>query len=180
MSHVPIHVSTLAAAERLRQEQELEELQMTKYTPEDLNDNWEFKIVRSTWGAFRKPEVLQRVLEEETLAGWELLEKFDDYRIRLKRAKDARRRDDRLPPGVDPYRTQIGTSAKANEALVAVSVGLGMLLLLGGVALALPIMRSAPAGASNGSSPFILIAGVVIFVLLLVVGTAVMVIRRRQ
>ena len=55
---------------------------MTKYTSEDLDKNWEFKIVRSTYPALRKPEVFQALLEEESLAGWELVEKLDDRRVR--------------------------------------------------------------------------------------------------
>lgn len=39
------------------------------YTQEDLSNDWEFKIVRSESGAFRKPEVLKKLLEEEARAG---------------------------------------------------------------------------------------------------------------
>ena len=58
---------------------------MTPYQPQDLNDGWEFKILRSLTGAFGKPEKLREFLDEEAKAGWVLVEKFDNNRIRLKR-----------------------------------------------------------------------------------------------
>ncbi|MBN2499399.1 MAG: hypothetical protein JXB38_01450 [Anaerolineales bacterium] len=101
---------------------------MTKYTSDELDGNWEFKIVRSASAAFRKPEVLQQVLAEEAMAGWELLEKLDDSRLRLKRPRDARKRDDRLPPGVDPYRTYYGTIGE-NRMRVITLMLVGLLVL---------------------------------------------------
>ena len=70
-----------AAAEMQRQEEE----EMTKYTDADLQGDWEFKIVRSNLAGFRKPEVLQQVCAEEAKAGWILVEKFDNQRLRFKR-----------------------------------------------------------------------------------------------
>ena len=96
-SFIAIH----AAQERRRQEEEEEE-EMTRYTIDELDHNWEFKIVRSETGAFGKPEVFQSLLQEESLAGWELVEKLDNRRVRLKRHRDARRRDVTLPPEFDP------------------------------------------------------------------------------
>ncbi len=64
---------------------------MAGYTPQELAEGWEFKFVRSSTSAFRKPEFLRRVLEEEGRSGWVLLEKFDNGRIRLKRPMSARR-----------------------------------------------------------------------------------------
>jgi len=80
-----------AAAERKRRLQKEEE-QMTRYRTEEL-EGWEFKIVRAATRKFRRPEVLQRVCEEEARAGWEMLEKFDDSRIRFKRRIDHRAED---------------------------------------------------------------------------------------
>ena len=57
-----------AAAARRRQMMLAEEEDMA-YTQEDLSNDWEFKIVRSESGAFRKPEVLKKLLEEEARAG---------------------------------------------------------------------------------------------------------------
>ena len=99
---------------------------MADYTQND----WEFKIVRSDSGAFRKPEVLERLIEEEAQAGWVMLEKFDDNRVRFKRPRSARSRDDLLPDGVDPYRTRYG-SPSAQYATIATMVGLFLFLALG-------------------------------------------------
>src|SRR5438105_736843 len=96
-----------AAAAKLQEEHEEEE-EMTPYSPKDLSDDWEFKILRSVNAKFRDPLWLHAVLQEEGRAGWVLLEKFDDSRIRLKRPRSATARDAAL--GFDPHRTWIGMS----------------------------------------------------------------------
>ena len=107
-----------AAAQRRREE---EEEHMTPYTPRDLAENWEFKILRSATGAFKDPAVMQRYLAEEAQAGWTLVEKFDNSRIRLKRPAAARQQDAQCT--FDPYRTSVGISG----------VGLGLLIAAGGI-----------------------------------------------
>jgi hypothetical protein len=102
-----------------------EEERMTTYTNEELNEDWEFKIVRANSAAFRKPEALQKLLQEEAVAGWTMLEKFDDSRIRFKRPRSAREQDAYLPEGIDPYRTQYRAPAFLYAALV-----IGVLLLI--------------------------------------------------
>lgn len=97
------------------------------YTQEDLSNDWEFKIVRSESGAFRKPEVLKKLLEEEARAGWVMLEKFDDRRVRFKRPRSARTRDVLLPPGVDPYRTRYGASTSGYAIWAGMVIGLVLL-----------------------------------------------------
>ena len=103
---------------------------MTPYTRQDLSENWEFKIIRSSTGAFKNPEKMRAVLEEEGRAGWVLVEKFDNGRIRLKRPHDARSTDAGL--GFDPYRTQVGMSEGALVAVIIASVigGLGLLIAI--------------------------------------------------
>ena len=124
-----------AAAKRRRMMMAEEEEGMARYTQDDLGNDWEFKIVRSESGAFRKPEVVKKLLEEEARAGWVMLEKFDDRRVRFKRPRSARNRDVLLPPDVDPYRTRYG-SPSAQYAMLAtmvlglVAVGLGVLVFL--------------------------------------------------
>ena len=120
-----------AAAARRRQTMLAEEEEdMAPYTQDDLSNDWEFKIVRSESGAFRKPEVLKTLLEAEARSGWVMLEKFDDSRIRFKRPRSARTRDALLPPDVNPYRTQYGISS-TRIALLAVSLMMLTLLALG-------------------------------------------------
>ena len=120
-----------AAAERRRQMLLAEEEEdMAQYTQDDLQREWEFKIVRSDTAAFRKPEVLNKLIEEEARAGWVMLEKFDDGRVRFKRPRSARARDALLPDDVDPYRTQYGAYSAHRAVMLGLVLGL-MFLLLG-------------------------------------------------
>lgn len=118
-----------AAAEQQRRLREEEE-EMTPYSPNDLTDNWEFKIVRSAMAGFRKPEFLRRVLDDEARAGWVLVEKFDNSRIRLKRSAQARERDGKLD--FDPYRTDVWPSqsvvALATVGAIAVILAIVMVM----------------------------------------------------
>jgi hypothetical protein len=97
-----------AAAEAARRRLLGEEEEMTNYSAQDLAGDWEFKIVRANTGVFRNPAELEKLVKEEALAGWILLEKFDNSRVRFKRSVSARSNDSRLPQGFDPYRTQYG------------------------------------------------------------------------
>ena len=103
---------------------------MTQYTQDDLQKEYEFKIVRSGAAAFRKPETLKELVEEESRAGWVMLEKFDDGRVRFKRPRSARARDAFLPEGVDPYRTRYGAHSAQRAMVVGLVMGL-MFLVLG-------------------------------------------------
>jgi hypothetical protein len=107
--------SAAAAAEQQRRMREEEE-EMTPYSPTELAQDWEFKIVRSAMGGFRKSAFLQQVLDDEARAGWVLVEKFDNSRIRLKRPAKARERDGKLD--FDPYRTDAGVS----QGTIAVAI----------------------------------------------------------
>ena len=118
-------VAAAAAAQRRREE---EEEHMTPYSPRDLAENWEFKILRSATGAFKDPAVMQRYLAEESQAGWTLVEKFDNSRIRLKRPAAARQQDTQCP--FDPYRTRVGISEVGLGLLIACSIIGGLAVLL--------------------------------------------------
>lgn len=102
-----------AAAARRRQE---EEESMTGYSTEDLAGDWEFKILRAVTRQFHDPDKLRKALDEEAQAGWILVEKFDDQRLRLKRPMSAREHDHEL--SIDPYRTTYGM----NETTLAIIV----------------------------------------------------------
>jgi hypothetical protein len=104
-AHVAIH----AAAEAKRKQHEEEE-ELSTYRKEDLEQGWEYKILRSALSEFGKPEVFARAVETERLGGWELVEKFDDERVRFRRLIAARTKDSMLPAGYDPYRTRHGIS----------------------------------------------------------------------
>jgi hypothetical protein len=120
------HIAAHAAARKRKLQQEEEE-RMTRYNSEELNHDWEFKIVRSTVNHFRKPETFAQLVEEEAISGWELLEKLDDGRVRFKRPVSQRKRDAMLPAGIDPYRTQFGIS----EGTLGILIVLGIFLVLG-------------------------------------------------
>ena len=99
---------------------------MSIYTGQDLN-TWEFKIVRSVFGRFSNYKAVQKICQEEAETGWELVEKFDSYRLRFKRRVE-RRSNDHLAR-LDPYRTSPGFSGRA--ASVALIFGVVLLLLSG-------------------------------------------------
>ena len=124
--------ATAAAAAKRRQEQQEEE-EMAKYTEADLKEGWEFKIVRSSTGAFSNPVTLQDLIEEEAQAGWIMLEKFDDSRVRFKRPVSARSKDATLPGDIDPYRTTYGVS-EGSLALIIIGVVLAAIAAVGVVA----------------------------------------------
>lgn len=124
MSYFPHGIISAAHAAQEQRKKELEEEEMTNYTNSDLEKDWEFKIVRSSSGAFRNPGTFQVLLEEESIAGWELVEKLDDQRVRFKRRRGLRRKDETLPPGLDPYRTQFGWDTQR----IGIFLGLGMAL----------------------------------------------------
>jgi hypothetical protein len=127
MSHfVPgISAATTGAMVAAQQQMMAEEERMATYTREELEEDWEFKIVRANSPAFRKSEVLQKLLQEEAVAGWTMVEKFDDSRVRFKRPRSAREQDAYLPEGVDPYRTSYGAAAFLYGVLIV-----GVLLLI--------------------------------------------------
>jgi hypothetical protein len=108
-----------------------EEERLTSYSPEDLSQGWEFKIVRANTRAFSKPEVLQQVCTEEAESGWQLVEKFDDSRLRFKRPTAARNKSSST--GIDPYRTTYGISPGKLLAIV-------LAITFGGIALMIAII----------------------------------------
>jgi hypothetical protein len=163
---------TAGAAAKRRQMLLAEEEDMTQYTQDDLKNDWEFKIVRSDTPVFRKPEVLSKLIEEEAQAGWVMLEKLDDSRVRFKRPRSARARDAYLPDGVDPYRTRYG----GFSAPIAVGVGV---LIAGLLVLALVALRSSQASGGDAQIPWIGIS-TVIPVILVLLGFVVFARRRRK
>lgn len=121
--------ATQIAAEEARLQREEEE-ELTPYSRDDLAEDWEFKILRSATSGFKNPERLQSILQEEARAGWVLVEKFDNSRVRLKRPADAKRDDRGL--GFDPYRTNIGmSSARLALTIVAVVIAAVVIAIVG-------------------------------------------------
>ncbi len=108
---------------------------MTAYGTNDL-EGWEFKIVRSLTGAFSKREVVEKLRQEESRAGWEMIEKFDNNRIRFKRNVDRRANDHLLP--IDPYRTSYGIG-EGRMAFIVIAV---ITVLIAGVLLATVVLKN--------------------------------------
>jgi len=77
----------------------------------------EYKIIQSTTPHFANPQNLARVLGEEAQAGWALIEKFDNFKIRLQR--DIKHRSDDHNRSVDPYRCQVGPSNLLSYGIAA-------------------------------------------------------------
>jgi hypothetical protein len=102
-----------AAAHQAKMREEEEKL--TTYNKNDL-EGWEFKIVRSA-GRIRG-EKFSQLCSEEAQNGWELLEKFDDYRVRFKRSVEWRAKTQSSE--IDPYRTNFGLT---DLKLVAIVLG---------------------------------------------------------
>lgn len=157
-----VAIAAAAAAAKMRKEEE----SMTNYTGDDLN-GWEFKIMRSSTAYFKKPENLQKVIREEAQAGWEMVEKFDNNRVRFKRRTDMRGSDSML--GIDAYRTSVGIGEGKLVALI-----FGILALVGGLIFALVILaRGGEIGSVTFGSNFVMIAiGVIVSVLLIVLAIA--------
>lgn len=119
--------ASAAAAEAARRQREEEEC-LTMYKDNELDQEWEFKIVRSSMGSFRNPEKFQQLLAEEAQAGWEFLEKFDNSRVRFKRLRSAERSDSFAH--IDPYRTNFGMSDGALALVIIVGI-FGSMALVG-------------------------------------------------
>src|SRR5262245_3032310 len=119
-----------AAAAAARRRREEEEEWMTPYSPQDLSEGWEFKILRSATGAFKDPATLQKYLAEEGQASWVLVEKFDNSRVRLKRPASARQHDGSLT--FDAYRTSVGMT-EVNLAVLIAGRIIGAIILLRGI-----------------------------------------------
>lgn len=162
------HIAAAAAEKKRRRMQQEEEERMTPYTPKDLNEDWEFKIVRSETAAFRKPEVFQHLLQEEAATGWQLVEKLDDMRVRFKRPAAARKRDAMLPPGVDPYRSHYGVSTRTMKLIMLLVV---LVLSAGITILALVMGDSAP---QDGGILMILSIGAVAVLVMLILLLAIL------
>jgi len=127
MSYVPIAaITAVIAATAAKKKRDQEEESMAGYRSDDLN-GWEFKIVRANTRKFKNAQNIEEVKQQEAQTGWELVEKFDDYRLRFKRRIEKRSIDQYSE--TDPYRTQVGSHTGASLSII-----LGIILvLLGGI-----------------------------------------------
>jgi hypothetical protein len=102
---------------------------------------WEFKIVRANRDLFRDPAMMKKLCDEEAIAGWILLEKLDDHRIRFKRPIAMREVIRAEMLSFDPYRTHYGPTGNGRSILIGIAAITAILLpaLLGfGLVMSLP------------------------------------------
>jgi hypothetical protein len=92
---------------------------------------WEFKIVRAQRDLFRDPVVLKRLCDEEESAGWIMLEKLDDRRIRFRRPIALREIIKAEFLSFDPYRSHYGSSSPWQPWLLAIGILASLLLPAG-------------------------------------------------
>jgi hypothetical protein len=124
-------IAAMAAAKKKRDEEE--ENKLATYNSDDLK-GWEFKIMRSNFGRFGNPDYLRKVIEQEAQAGWEMVEKFDNERVRFKRRVEKRSNDSYLE--FDAYRTspgRAGTKVPLIITITALAIGaviLGLFILI--------------------------------------------------
>ncbi len=116
---------------------------------------WEFKIVRANRELFRDPTHFKRLCDEEAQAGWILLEKLDDRRIRFKRPIALRDiiKTDYLT--IDPYRSHYGSSSRPGLWIGAIAALTAILLpaYLGYVLVMMTLNKSQASSAPGASFP---------------------------
>lgn len=117
-----VFVVVIAQTQRKTQEEEEEVTAPTAAT------EYEYKILRSQFGVFKKPEKFRAALAEEARFGWELVEKFDDCRLRLRRPVSCRAAD---ALGTDPYRIKVGAGEGAMVAWIVLAVVVGVAAVVG-------------------------------------------------
>ncbi len=69
----------------------------------------EYKVIQAQTPLFADTNKMHKVLDEEAKAGWRLLEKEDNYKIRLQRDISHRANDKNLD--IDAYRSAVGVSS---------------------------------------------------------------------
>ena len=88
----------------------------------------EFKTLQAQTPLFADTSKMQEILAEESKAGWDILEKEDNYRIKLQRSIDNRSTDANLL--TDPYRTTVGVSSVLTYGLTALATMLLVSVIL--------------------------------------------------
>ena len=114
---LPLLLVIAANAARRRQEEE----ELLAAPERENSPEWEFKILR---GGFGSLERLRAALRAEARAGWDLHEKIDNQRLRLRRRVSARVDDSSLD--VDPYRSQHGVFGSP-QAMGAIGFAVAMI-----------------------------------------------------
>ena len=77
----------------------------------------EYKIIQSQTPLFSDTAKMHEVLDEEARAGWQLLEKEDNFRLKLQRNISHRSNDKNLE--IDAYRSTVGVSSVVTYSATA-------------------------------------------------------------
>ncbi|MFN3162427.1 MAG: hypothetical protein ACE37N_02860 [Pseudohongiellaceae bacterium] len=83
----------------------------------------EYKVIQSQTPLFADTAKMHEVLAQEARAGWELLEKEDNYRIKVQR--DIAHRDNDSKLDFDAYRTSVGVPSLVTygaTALITIAI----------------------------------------------------------
>jgi hypothetical protein len=119
---------------------------------------WEYKIVRAYSDLFRNPTNFIQLCEEEAQAGWILLEKLDDRRVRFKRSVAMREQVDVTQLSFDPYRCYYGPSNQWTNFMGAIAAVTAMVLpAYLGYTLVSQTLQEAPKNNSQTQAPVELI-----------------------
>lgn len=97
--------------------------------PKDWHQlGWEFKIVRANRDLFQNSAIFSRVCAEEAEAGWILLEKLDERRLRFKRPMALRELIKPETLNRDPYRCYYRASVNLKTWLGAIVLLIAIIL----------------------------------------------------
>ena len=77
----------------------------------------EYKVIQSQTPMFGDTAKMHEILDEEAKAGWRLLAKEDNYRLKLQRDISNRANDAGLD--LDAYRTTVGVSSTVTKGATA-------------------------------------------------------------
>lgn len=115
---------------------------------------WEYKIVRAHSDLFRNSANFIQLCEEEAQAGWILLEKLDDRRVRFKRSVAMRSQIDVTQLSFDPYRCYYGPSNQWTNLMGAIAAVTAMVLpAYLGYTLVSQTLQEAPKNNSQTQAP---------------------------
>jgi hypothetical protein len=128
------------------------------YITDFHTSEWEYKIVRAYSDLFRNPTNFIQLCEEEAQAGWILLEKLDDRRVRFKRSVAMRSQIDVTQLAFDPYRCYYGPSNQWTNFMGAIAAVTAMVLpAYLGYTLVSQTLQEAPKNNSQTKAPVELI-----------------------
>ena len=94
------------------------------------HQDWEYKIVRAQRDLFRNPKTFEKLCQEEAIAGWVMVEKLDDRRVRFRRPSNYQPSQSQSDQAafIDPYRSSYGSSFNLIGLLTGVAFLMAIIL----------------------------------------------------